>query len=49
MAQDEHDLLELLKFELNVLEDAGYERSPHRAWRPARTNFEPLDSSPGVL
>ena len=35
MAQDEDDLLQLLKFERNGLEDSGYERYPHRAWRAA--------------
>ena len=34
MAQDEHDLLDLLKFELKFLEDGGYGRSPHTPWRP---------------
>jgi hypothetical protein len=29
MAQDERDLLDVLKFELNFLEDGGYGRSPH--------------------
>jgi hypothetical protein len=33
MAQDEHDLLDLLKFELKFLEDGGYGRSPHTPWR----------------
>ena len=37
MAQDEDDLLQLLKFERNGLEDSGYERYPHRAWRAALT------------
>ncbi len=34
MAQDEHELLDLLKFELKFLEDGGYGRSPHTPWRP---------------
>ena len=33
MAKDERDLLDLLKFELKFLEDGGYGRSPHKAWR----------------
>ncbi len=33
MAQDERDLLELLKFELKFLEDGGYGRSPRTPWR----------------
>jgi hypothetical protein len=33
MTQDERDLLDLLKFELKFLEDGGYGRSPHTAWR----------------
>ena len=33
MAQDEQDLLELLKFELKFLEDGGYGRSPRTPWR----------------
>jgi len=33
MAQDERDLLDLLKFELKFLEDGGYGRSPHAPWR----------------
>ncbi|MBZ5652578.1 MAG: hypothetical protein LAO18_19085 [Acidobacteriia bacterium] len=33
MAQDERELLELLKFELKFLEDGGYGRSPHTPWR----------------
>jgi len=33
MAQDERDLLDLLKFELKFLEDGGYGRSPHTPWR----------------
>jgi hypothetical protein len=33
MTQDDHELLDLLKFELNFLEDGGYGRSPHTPWR----------------
>ena len=33
MAQDERDLLDVLKFELKFLEDGGYGRSPHTPWR----------------
>ena len=33
MAQSEHELLDLLKFELHFLEDGGYGRSPHTPWR----------------
>ncbi len=33
MAQQEQDLLDLLKFELKFLENGGYGRSPHTPWR----------------
>ena len=33
-SQDNRDILEVLKFELNFLKDGGYGRSPHAAWRP---------------
>jgi hypothetical protein len=33
METDERDLLEVLKFELQFLEDGGYERSPRTPWR----------------
>src|ERR1700733_12056264 len=33
MAQDERDLLDVLKFELKFLEDGGYGRSPHTPQR----------------
>jgi hypothetical protein len=33
MAQDERDLLDVLKFELQFLEDGGYGRSPHTPQR----------------
>jgi hypothetical protein len=31
---DERNLLETLRFELKFLQDGGYGRSPHAAWRP---------------
>ncbi len=34
MANDDRDLLEVLKFELEFLEKGGYGRSPRTAWRP---------------
>jgi hypothetical protein len=34
MAQNEHEMLELLRFELKFLEDGGYGRSPRTPWRP---------------
>ncbi len=34
MAQDDRDILEVLKFELKFLEDGGYGRSPRSPWRP---------------
>ena len=34
MKKDERDLLEVLKFELQFLEDGGYGRSPRTPWRP---------------
>jgi hypothetical protein len=34
MQKDERDLLEVLKFELEFLEDGGYGRSPKMPWRP---------------
>ena len=33
MAQDGRDILEVLKFELNFLQDGGYGRSPRTPWR----------------
>ena len=33
MAQDNRDILDILKFELSFLEDGGYGRSPHARWR----------------
>src|ERR1700688_4994430 len=34
MQKDERDLLEVLKFELQFLEDGGYGRPPRTPWRP---------------
>jgi len=34
MQKDERDLLEVLKFELEFLEQGGYGRSPQTPWRP---------------
>jgi hypothetical protein len=34
MQKDERDLLEVLKFELEFLEQGGYGRSPRSPWRP---------------
>ena len=34
MAQDQRDVLEILKFELKFIEDGGYGRSPRTPWRP---------------
>jgi len=34
MAQDEHEILELLRLELKFLKDGGYGRSPRTPWRP---------------
>ncbi len=45
MAQDERDLLDLLKFELKFLEDGGYGRSPHSPWR-RQTAFEDSPTCP---
>lgn len=35
MSRDDRSPLEVLKFELNFLEQGGYGRSPHAPWRPA--------------
>lgn len=35
MAKDERDLLEVLKAELQFLEEGGYGRPPREPWRPA--------------
>src|SRR5215467_266846 len=43
MAQDNRDILEILKFELNFLEDGGYGRSPLAPWRaPAIFEDSPI-------
>lgn len=43
MAQDNRDILEILKFELSFLEDGGYGRSPHAPWRaPAVFEDSPI-------
>jgi hypothetical protein len=34
MAQDVRDVLDVLKFELQFIEDGGYGRSPRTPWRP---------------
>ena len=34
MAHDNRSALEVLKFELNFVEQGGYGRSPHSPWRP---------------
>ena len=35
MSRDDRSPLEVLKFELNFLEQGGYGRSPHTPWRPS--------------
>ncbi len=47
MAQDEREVLELLKFELKFLEDGGYGRSPRTPWRPTFI-FEDSPSCPNL-
>ncbi|SRR6266568_4725539 len=47
MAQDEHEILELLKFELKFVEDGGYGRSPRTPWRPPYI-FEDSPSCPNL-
>jgi hypothetical protein len=43
MAQDDRDILEILKFELSFLEDGGYGRSPQAPWRaPAIFEDSPI-------
>jgi len=43
MPQDNRDILEVLQFELNFLEDGGYGRSPHSPWRaPAIFEDSPI-------
>ncbi len=34
MAKDQRDILEVLRFELNFLEQGGYGRSVHTPWQP---------------
>ena len=34
MPKDERDLLEVLRFELDFLEQGGYGRSPRTPWKP---------------
>ncbi len=45
MAQDKRDILEVLKFELNFLQDGGYGRSPRAPWR-APAIFEDSPACP---
>ena len=43
MAPDDRDILDILRFELRFLEDGGYGRSPHAAWRaPAIFEDSPI-------
>ena len=43
MAQEDRDILDVLKFELSFLEDGGYGRSPRTAWRaPAIFEDSPI-------
>jgi hypothetical protein len=43
MAQDNRDILDILKFALNFLEDGGYGRSPLAPWRaPAIFGDSPI-------
>jgi hypothetical protein len=43
MAQDNRDILEVLRFELSFLQDGGYGRSPQAAWRaPAIFEDSPI-------
>jgi hypothetical protein len=43
MAQDNRDILEVLRFELSFLQDGGYGRSPQAAWRaPAVFEDSPI-------
>jgi hypothetical protein len=43
MTQYDRDILEVLRFELNFLEDGGYGRSPHSPWRaPAIFEDSPI-------
>lgn len=45
MAEDDRDILDLLKFELRFLEDGGYGRSPKAPWR-APAVFEDSPTCP---
>jgi len=43
MAQDDRDILDILKFELSFLQDGGYGRSPRAPWRaPAIFEDSPI-------
>ncbi len=43
MAQDDRDILDVLRFELSFLLDGGYGRSPHASWRaPAIFEDSPI-------
>lgn len=43
MAQDDRDILDVLRFELSFLEDGGYGRSPRKPWRaPAIFEDSPI-------
>jgi hypothetical protein len=43
MAQNDRDILDLLRFELSFLQDGGYGRSPHAPWRaPAVFEDSPI-------
>jgi len=54
MPKDDRDILEVLKFELEFLEQGGYGRIPREAWRPrlvfedspSRMNFNSRDREP---
>lgn len=45
MAQDDRDILDVLRFELSFVEDGGYGRSPQAPWR-APAVFEDSPSCP---
>src|ERR1700724_2884661 len=45
MSHNEHQILELLKFELKFVEDGGYGRSPRTPWRPPHI----FEDSPSCL
>src|SRR4029077_20853434 len=57
MPKDDRDLLDVLKFELKVLERGGYGSSPREPWRqhlafedsPSCMNYDPRENpAPGV-